>query len=417
MKSHYITGIDVGNAQVKVVIAKIDNGSFRPEIVGVGTAISSGLRRGMVVDTEETISNIHSAIEQAQGMANFKVKRAYLSVSGLHIGTQVSRGVIAVSRADNEISQNDIDRVLQAAAVISLPANREVIHVIPRNYIVDGKEYVKNPLGMKGVRLEAEVFIIDGLSPHLKNIAHCLNENNIEVAELVFAPLAASLAVLDKNQKEYGVLHLDFGGQTSTLSVFEEADLLHTAVLPIGSRHITNDLAIALRTSIDVAERVKIEHGSTAEIQDMRKKDMVDLSEILAEENYILPKKQLVRVIDARMQELIDMVGVEMKKIPRNGMLPAGVILSGGGSNLPGFATLVKDRLRLPVRIAIPLNIDGTGLLRGDPSYSVAAGLIAWGFEKELGGGKQRGGGFKGMNFNSSGTTKKIINWFKNFLP
>jgi len=417
MKSHYITGIDVGNAQVKVVIAKIDNGSFRPEIVGVGTAISSGLRRGMVVDTEETISNIHSAIEQAQGMANFKVKRAYLSVSGLHIGTQVSRGVIAVSRADNEISQNDIDRVLQAAAVISLPANREVIHVIPRNYIVDGKEYVKNPLGMKGVRLEAEVFIIDGLSPHLKNIAHCLNENNIEVAELVFAPLAASLAVLDKNQKEYGVLHLDFGGQTSTLSVFEEADLLHTVVLPIGSRHITNDLAIALRTSIDVAERVKIEHGSTAEIQDMRKKDMVDLSEILAEENYILPKKQLVRVIDARMQELIDMVGVEMKKIPRNGMLPAGVILSGGGSNLPGFATLVKDRLRLPVRIAIPLNIDGTGLLRGDPSYSVAAGLIAWGFEKELGGGKQRGGGFKGMNFNSSGTTKKIINWFKNFLP
>src|SRR3989339_261306 len=417
MKSHYITGIDVGNAQVKVVIAKIDNGSFRPEIVGVGTAISSGLRRGMVVDTEETISNIHSAIEQAQGMANFKVKRAYLSVSGLHIGTQVSRGVIAVSRADNEISQNDIDRVLQAAAVISLPANREVIHVIPRNYIVDGKEYVKNPLGMKGVRLEAEVFIIDGLSPHLKNIAHCLNENNIEVAELVFAPLAASLAVLDKNQKEYGGLHLDFGGQTSTLSVFEEADLLHTAVLPIGSRHITNDLAIALRTSIDIAERVKIEHGSTAEIQDMRKKDMIDLSEILAEENYILPKKQLVRVIDARMQELIDMVGVEMKKIPRNGMLPAGVILSGGGSNLPGFATLVKDRLRLPVRIATPLNIDGIGLLRGDPSYSVATGLIAWGFEKEFGGGKQRGGGFKGMNFNSSGTTKKIINWFKNFLP
>ena len=407
MKSHYITGIDVGNAQVKVIIAKIDNGSFRPEIVGVSTAISSGLRRGMVVDTEETISNIRSAIEHAQDMANFKVRRAYLSVSGLHIGTQVSRGVIAVSRADNEISQNDIDRVLQAAAVISLPANREVIHVIPRNYIVDGKEYVKNPLGMKGVRLEAEVFIIDGLSPHLKNIAHCLNENNIEVAELVFAPLAASLAVLDKNQKEYGVLHLDFGGQTSTLSVFEEADLLHTAVLPIGSRHITNDLAIALRTSIDIAERVKIEHGSTAEIQDMRKKDMIDLSEILAEENYILPKKQLIRVIDARMQELVDMVGIEMKKIPRNGMLPAGVVLSGGGSNLPGFATLVKDRLRLPVRIAAPLNIDGIGLLGSDPSYSVAAGLVAWGFEKEFGGGKQRGGGFKSMDINSSNTKKR----------
>ena len=415
--THIISGIDVGNSQIKVVIAKVNSDILQPEIIGVGSTKSHGMRRGMVLDIEDISEGIRASVQQAEAMAGTKIKSAYLAINGFHINTQTSKGVIAVSRADNEISQNDIDRVLQAAAVISLPANREVIHVIPRNYIVDGKEYVKNPLGMKGVRLEAEVFIIDGLSPHLKNIAHCLNENNIEVAELVFAPLAASLAVLDKNQKEYGVLHLDFGGQTSTLSVFEEADLLHTAVLPIGSRHITNDLAIALRTSIDVAERVKIEHGSTAEIQDMRKKDMVDLSEILAEENYILPKKQLVRVIDARMQELIDMVGVEMKKIPRNGMLPAGVILSGGGSNLPGFATLVKDRLRLPVRIAIPLNIDGTGLLRGDPSYSVAAGLIAWGFEKELGGGKQRGGGFKGMNFNSSGTTKKIINWFKNFLP
>src|SRR3989339_73322 len=417
MKLRTIAGIDIGNSQIKVAIAKINHETLRPEIIGVGSSQSNGLRRGMVVDMEECVDNVREAIAQAQDMAGVNIKRGYLAVNGLHISNQVSRGVIAVSRADNEISQNHIDRVLQAASVVSLPANREIVHVIPRTYIVDGREYVKNPLGMKGVRLEAEVFIIDGLSPHLKNIAHCLNENNIEVAELVFAPLAASLAVLDKNQKEYGVLSLDFGGGTSTLSVFEEADLLHTVVLPIGSRHITNDLAIALRTSIDVAERVKIEHGSTAEIQDMRKKDMVDLSEILAEENYILPKKQLVRVIDARMQELIDMVGVEMKKIPRNGMLPAGVILSGGGSNLPGFATLVKDRLRLPVRIAIPLNIDGTGLLRGDPSYSVAAGLIAWGFEKELGGGKQRGGGFKGMNFNSSGTTKKIINWFKNFLP
>ncbi len=417
MKSQYITGIDVGNAQVKVVIAKIDRGVFKPEIVGVGTAISGGLRRGMVVDIEETVANIHDAIDRAQTMAGTKVRRAYLSVNGLHIGTQISRGVIAVSRADNEISQNDIDRVLQAAAVISLPANREVVHVIPRNYIVDGREYVKNPLGMKGVRLEAEVFIIDGLSPYLKNIARCLNENNVEVAELVFAPLAASLAVLDKNQKEYGVLHLDFGGQTSTLSVFEEADLLHTAVLPIGSRHITNDLAIALRTSIDAAERVKVEHGSTADVHDMRKKDTIDLSEIMAEENFILPKKQLVRVIDARIQELIDMVGVEMKKIPRNGMLPAGVVLSGGGSNLPGFAALVKDRLRLPVKIASPLNVDGLELLHRDPSYSVAVGLIAWGFEKEFGGMRQHGNSLAGMTRDSSGILRKVLNWLKNFLP
>jgi cell division protein FtsA len=417
MKPYYITGIDVGNAQVKVVIAKAERDAFRPEIVGVSTAVSNGLRKGVVVDMEETVSSIRDAVERAQNMAGTKIKRAYLSVNGLHVGTQVSRGVIAVSRADNEISQNDIDRVLQAAAVISLPPNREVIHVIPRNFIVDGKEYVKNPLGMKGVRLEAEVFIIDGLAPYLKNIARCLNENNIEVSGLVFAPLAASLSVLDKNQKEYGVLHLDFGGQTSTLSVFEEADLLHTAVLPIGSRHITNDLAIALRTSIDVAEKIKLEHCSTAEANDMRKKDTVDLSEALLEENYILPKKQLIRVVDARVQELMDMVSTEMKKVPRNGMLPAGVVLSGGGSNLPGFVAHVKDRLRLPVVIANPINIDGLGLLRGDPSYSVAVGLVAWGFEREAGVSRQRGIGLSNMTHDSSGVLRKVLDWLKNFMP
>src|SRR3989344_958958 len=259
-KPYIISGIDIGNSQIKVAIAKIERESLWPEIIGAGSVPSNGLRRGVVVDMEETVESIRSAVQRAEAMAGMPLKRAYLAVNGLHIRSQVSRGVIAVSRADNEISQSDIDRVLQAASVVSMPANREIIHVIPRNFIVDGNEYIKNPLGMKGVRLEAEVSIIDGLSPHLKNIAKCVNENDIEVSGLVFAPLAASFAVLDKNQKEYGVMNLDFGGGTSTLTVFEEAELIHSAVLPIGSKHITNDLAVALRTSIDVAERIKLEH-------------------------------------------------------------------------------------------------------------------------------------------------------------
>src|SRR3989344_2478582 len=208
-KPYIISGIDIGNSGVKVVIAKVEPGSSKPELLGAGSASSNGLRRGMVVDMEETISNVGTAVQRAEAMAGVKLKRAFIAVNGLHIKNQLSRGVIAVSRADNEISQNDIDRVLQAASVVSLPANREIIHVIPRNYIVDGTEYVKNPLGMKGVRLEAEVFIIDGLSPYLRNITKCVNENGIGVVELVFAPLAASLSSLDKNQREYGVMHLD----------------------------------------------------------------------------------------------------------------------------------------------------------------------------------------------------------------
>lgn len=414
MASGYIiSGIDIGNSQIKAVIAKINRDSFKPEILGAGSAPSNGLRRGQVVDMEQTVEDIRAAVQQAEAMAGMPIKRAYLSVSGLHIQTQVSRGVIAVSRADNEISQNDVDRVLHAASVVSLPPNREIIHVIPRTFIIDSAEYVKNPLGMKGVRLEADVFIIDGLSPYLRNVAKCVNENGIEVAGLVYAPLAASLAALDKSQKEYGVMNLDFGGGTSTLTIFEEADLIHSAIFPIGSRHITNDLAIALRTSMDVAERIKLEHGSTSEGEDLRRKEVIDLSSYVNEDEIMLPKKQLIRVVDARAQELLDMVSAELKKVAKNGMLPAGIVLSGGGANLPGFALLAKEALRLPVRLAKPIHVDGVVDLVADPSYTVALGLVLWGVEQESNGIKSRG-----MSLGGSGSfIQKALGWLKNFLP
>jgi cell division protein FtsA len=414
MASGYtIAGIDIGNSHIKAVIAKINRDTLKPEILGAGTAPSNGLRRGQVVDMEEAVENIRAAVQQAEAMAGVPMKRAYLSVSGLHIQTQVSRGVIAVSRADNEISQNDIDRVLHAASVVSLPPNREIIHVLPRNFVIDGTEYVKNPLGMKGVRLEADVFIIDGLSPYLRNAAKCVNENGIEVAGLVYAPLAASLAALDKHQKEYGVMNLEFGGGTSTLTIFEEADLLHSAIFPIGSRHITNDLAIALRTSMDVAERIKLEHGSTSEGEDLRRREVIDLSSYIGEEDMMLPKKQLIRVVDARAQELLEMVAAELKKVAKNGMLPAGIVLSGGGANLPGFATLAKETLRLPVRVAKPIHVDGVLDHIADPSFTVAVGLVLWGVDQELAGISS-----KGMSFSTSGGfAQKALQWLKNFLP
>jgi len=411
-RPYLISGIDVGNSQIKVVIAKIDRDSLNTEILGVGSAPSNGLRRGMVVDMEETFENIKTAVQRAEAMAGVSIKRAYLAVNGLHIKSQLSRGVIAVSRADNEISQNDIDRIIQASSVVSLPANREIIHVIPINFIVDGTENVKNPLGMKGVRLEAEVFIIEGLSPYLRNLAKCVNENNIEVTGLVFAPIAASLSSLDKNQKEYGVLNLDFGGGTSTLTVFEEADLIHSAVLPIGSKHITSDLAVALRTSMDVAERVKLEHGATSEGLDLRKRDSIDLSELVGEENFFWPKKQLVGVIDARAHELLDMVSTELRKISKT-ILPAGVVLSGGGAYLPGLAALIKEKLKLPVRIAKPVNIQGDIEEQNDPAFSVAIGLVLWGVEEEF--KRMRGG--KTMPGSKNVFLKWLNRWLKNFLP
>lgn len=412
-RPYTISGIDIGNSQVKVVIAKINSDDLKPEIIGSGSVSSHGLRRGMVVDMEETIQNVHSAVQRAEAMAGTQIRAAYLAVSGLHINTQTSRGVIAVSRADNEISQSDIDRVIKAASVVSLPPNREIIHVIPRNFVVDGTEYVKNPLGMKGVRLEADVLLIDGLSPYLKNLTKCVNENNIEVVGLVYAPLASALSVLDKNQKEYGVISLDFGGGTSTLAVFEEADLLHSTVLPIGSRHITNDLAVLLRTSIDVAERVKLEHGSTSDSEDMRRRGELDLSDLMGEENFVIPKKQVIKVIDARVHELFDMVSNELKKVSKHGLLPAGIVLSGGGTNMPGIALLAKERLRLPVKIAKSIHFESISDIVDDSSFAVAMGAVLWGIERELGGYGNR----QNISQTSNDSLKKFLDWLKNFLP
>lgn len=410
---YIISGIDIGNAMVKVVVAKVQEDTAHLEIIGVGSVSStSGLRAGEIVDMKETVDNVRAALGQAATMAGHPVRRAYVSVNGIHINTQVSRGVIAVARADQEISANDIERVIQAASVVSLPPNREVIHVIPREFIIDGTEHVRDPLGMKGIRLEADVLIVHGLSRHLKNLAKCVNECGVEVAGFVFSPLAGSLSSLDKHQKEYGVAHLDFGGGTTSLTVFTQADMIHSAILKVGSRNITNDLAILLRTSIENAERIKIDLGAVNEREDRRKRpEMADLTQYM-EEQFILPRRQLVSAIEDRVRELLDMVRDELKKIGKDGLLPAGVVISGGGAKLPGFAALVKETLGLPVRSARPLQVEAFEAAM-DPALAVATGLIVWGFGREVG----EDGQMPSAGSPVFGWLGKFGDWLKNFLP
>jgi len=245
-KGNTVTGLDIGNSALKAVMLESGASFERPQVIGVGIENSSGMRRGMVVDMEETAKSVRAALSQVQQSSGVAVGRVYASISGPYIRTQTSRGVIAVSRADGEISETDVGRVIEAASAISLPPNREILHIIPRRFIVDGQEYIKSPVGMNGVRLEADVLIIDVLTPFLKNLDKCISECNVEVAEFVFSPLASSLAVLNKKVKEHGVLCFDFGGGLCNLAIFEEGELIHTCVLPLGSKYITNDLAIAL---------------------------------------------------------------------------------------------------------------------------------------------------------------------------
>lgn len=410
---HIIAGIDIGNANVKTVVAEISRENLRPHVLGAGISQSNGLRKGMVVDMDETIENIRQSVGQAENMSGVKIKQAYVSINGLHIKNQVSHGVVAVSRADNEISQNDIDRVIEAATAINLPPNRQKIHVIPRSFTIDGHEHVKDPLGMKGVRIEADVLIIDGLAPYIHNLAKCVNENDIEVAEFVFSPLASAKAILDRNQKEHGVLTLDFGGGVSTASLFYEGDLVHTAILPIGSRHITNDLAVALRSSMDTAEKTKIQFGSMADSKS-GKKNEIDLSELMEEEGFVIPRKHVAKVIEARVNELFDMINGELKKINQIRMIPAGLVICGGGANMPGLIQVARNRLGLPVRLANHIHFDGMTDQIKDVSFAVAAGLVLWGLEKEsiIPRFFNKNNPLKDNNL-----IKKGIDWLKGFMP
>ena len=410
--SYIICGIDVGNTNIKVVIAKVEPGASQPDIIGVGSVPStSALRAGEIVDMKEATDSLRLALQQAAAMSGMPVRRAYLSVSGLHIATQVSKGTIAIGRADGEITASDIDRVVTTAQVVSLPPNREIIHVIPREFIIDGSEHVRDPLGMKGVRLEADVLIVHGLTRHLKNISKCANECGVEVAGYVFAPLAASMAVLDKHQKEFGVAHLDFGGGTASLTVWDQADMVHSAIMRVGSRHITNDLAILLKSSLDVAERIKIEQGVVNEQVDRRKKpELVDLSAYM-EEPFQVKRRDLMEAVDARAQELLDMVQEELKKAGKDGLLPAGIVVSGGGSKLTGFLTLVRDTLGLPAKAGKPVGVEAFDAAM-DPAFSVAVGLVAWGYTREIG----EGNGSKEPSVVGD-WMKSLGAWLKNFMP
>lgn len=413
MKSSLICGIDIGNSSVKTVIAELNRETGVPRIIGVGNTPSNGMRRGTIVDMEEATDSVKASVAQAEMMAGAKITQAYVSINGLHIKTQLSRGVIAVSRADNEIAQSDVARLIEAASTVSLPLNYEIIHVIPKTFIIDGHEQVKNALGMKGVRLEVEVMLIEGLSPYIRNLAKCVNTAGIEVSEFVFAPLAAAKSVLDKHQREYGVMLVDIGGGTSTMAMFHEGELIHTAVLPIGSRHVTNDIAIAFRTSMDNAELIKTQHG-TLNLQEPGsiKREQVDLSPILGEEQTV-PKKQIAKIIDARVGELFDIISQELKKPTANYMLPAGLVLSGGGANLPGLPGYAKQRLGLTVRVGGDYVLDGVSQEIQDPAYAVAVGLILWGFERF----QTSGGTARLSNPMAGNILKKAGKWLKNFMP
>ncbi|MEI6477946.1 MAG: cell division protein FtsA [bacterium] len=403
-------GIDIGSTKIATTIGQTGENGI--DIIGVGFAPSNGLRKGMVTDIEETVSSISASLEEAERMSGLPVTEAVVNIGGVHIQSTSSKGVIAVSRPDGEITDNDTLRVLDAARAVSVPPNRQILHAIPRSYSIDGQTGITDPVGMSGIRLEVETEVISGASASIKNLTKCLNQAGVNVSDLVFTPLAASRSLLSKRQKEIGVALVDIGGGTTDFVIFEEGDILHAGVLPIGATHITNDIAIGLRTSIDTAEILKVKYGTAQ--PDKFTDQTIQISKINKGEEGEAALKYISQIIEARLNEILLMVRDELRKFGREGMLPAGVILTGGGAKQEGIVELAKDTLRLPVQIG-EVTHDVAGMVDNlsDPMYSASVGLMLWGLEAE----KSASGTKRGTPINLAPTLGKARSLFKNFFP
>jgi cell division protein FtsA len=406
-----ITGLDIGSTAIRVAVAQVgDNNNL--QVIGLAEVPSEGIHKGVVTSIDDAVSAISSCLEKVERMTGTPVEHAWVGINGSHIQSQSSHGVIAVSKPNGEIGEDDINRVVEAAQAVAKPPNYEILHVLPRSFTVDGQAGIKDPLGMTGVRLEVEAQIIEGQIPQIKNLTKCVYRAGVDIDDLVLGILANTEAVVTKRQKELGVAVVNIGGSTTSLLVCEDGDPLHAAILPVGSGHITNDIAIGLRTSIDIAERLKIDYGQ-ATSADVGKREEIDLAELSADEG-IINRRHLVEIIEARIEEIFSLVDKELTKIDRSGKLPAGVVLTGGGVKLPGVIEVAKREFRLPAMLGYPLEVASPLEKINDPAFSTALGLARWGLVQAV----VAPTGWHLPRFSSiSQVLEKIKNLPKIFLP
>lgn len=420
--------VDIGTSKVVTIIAKVDEYT---NILGVSEAKSAGIRKGQIVDIEEAVAVINGSLEAAERMAGHAATHVIASIGGSHIESQNSKGVVAVSTPKGEIAKSDITRVIDAAKAVSLPSSREIIHVLPRNYTVDGQEGIKDPIGMTGVRLEVDTHLITIGATSLRNLEKAFSEVGVDVDHIVFSGYASSLAVLSDTEKELGVVLVDIGAGTTDISIFVDGSVSYSSVLPIGARHITNDLAIGLRISLESAEKIKLHLSKSTARKTLRhadeqveevtdKGDEVDLSQLgLTEELRKVSRKTLIEgIIRPRLNEIFTMVGLEIKKSGYGGQTPAGIVITGGGARTIGIVESAKRMLAMPVRIGEPINIKGIIDEVEDTPFATVIGLAVYGSFAEI--KEHLPFGVKMPKLPWMPTTKifkKAIDLLKSFMP
>lgn len=431
-RDHIISGIDVGTSKITTFIATLSE-EGDAQVIGVSIVPSKGLRKGQVVDIEEATSAISQSLEAAERMSGISVSKAYLSVGGNHIASQNSHGVVAVSEPDREIAESDVSRVIEAAKAVSLPSSREILHVLPRGYIVDSQEGIVDPIGMMGIRLEVDTHLVTGGATAIRNLRKCVEELGVEVSGMVFGGLASAEASITETEKELGVVLVDIGGGTTDVAIYVEGALSYSSVIPIGAINITKDLAAGLRVSLETAEKVKLLLGQTPKVPTLApeeekskssrndKTDELDVSMLgFPEELRILSRRTLVEgIIKPRLNEIFTMVALELKRSGFGGMTPSGVVITGGGAQTVGAVDAARRNLAMPVHIGVPKRVSGLIDEITSSAYTAGVGLLLYGGKSEKSAGKSMFGGFGkiGDKVQIKGIAGKIVDLVKSFMP
>ena len=377
-KRNILASIDVGTTKICTIVADAsDVGGIR--VVGVGIAPSRGLHKGLVVNIGEAREAIRESVRKAEQASNYKVESAYIGVTGRHVSSLNSRGVVAITRNDRVVRPDDLKRVLSSAQSVKVADDRRLLHVIPRNYAVDGQAGVKNPVGMHGFRLDVETHVITAAITSIQNLVKCVRSIGVDIEDLVLEPLASCEAVLTEDEKQVGVILADIGGGTTDVAVFREGSIWHTSILPVAGYQLTRDVSIGLGLPFDVAEEMKKKYGSVMPVYEGK----AETSNALSQDGHGVSYQDLCDIIRARVEEILKLILLEMPNSEYETLVPAGLVLTGGSSNLAGMAALGCDVLRLPVRIGTPTDIYGIAEVLRDPAYATSVGLLLWGAKNE----------------------------------
>ncbi|PIQ72386.1 cell division protein FtsA [Candidatus Roizmanbacteria bacterium CG11_big_fil_rev_8_21_14_0_20_35_14] len=420
MADNLICGIDIGSSKIATIAGMKSEETGELKIIGFNATVARGIRKGLIVDIKEVTEVVEESVEKAERMSGHKINNAFVSVGGPHISSLNSHGIVAVANPQGEISEEDVARVLEAARAISLSSTRQIIEVIPRDYIVDGQPGIKSPIGMSGVRLEVETHIITASSTNLKNIDRVLDDLGIENQGFVFSGLSSAEAVLTNTEKELGVVLVDIGGGKIDIAIFVDGSLSYSSSIPIGARHITNDIAVGLRVSLDSAEKIKLYLSKNLDAN-KKKPPQINLNELNLEENVTeVSLKTLVDgIIAPRLEEIFKLIFEEIEKSEFGQQVPSGLVITGGGALTVGMLESGKRVVGLPIRIGVPDKVTGLIDETSDPQYSSTQGLLLYGLKNIM---TNTGDGFKNFgrilkDFKLGNSLGNLKNFFKQFIP